>query len=70
MERNTLKGLKGEFLKTELEIVGDAESTGTIISFKPDREIFDDINFNFETLEYRFREMAFLNKGVKIKFRR
>ena len=52
--------------KTELEIVGDAESTGTIISFKPDREIFDDINFNFETLEYRFREMAFLNKGVKI----
>ena len=49
-----------------LEVIGDSSSTGTTIHFKPDTEIFDTIIFEFETLEYRFREMAFLNKGVKI----
>ena len=51
---------------SELEVIGDSDTTGTIIEFKPDSEIFDDVVYNFETLEYRFREMAFLNKGVKI----
>jgi DNA gyrase subunit B len=51
---------------SELKIVGEANTTGTIIEFMPDREIFDEVIFNFETLEYRLREMAFLNKGVKI----
>ena len=51
---------------TELEVIGDSDTTGTIIEFKPDIEIFDDVVYNFETLEYRFREMSFLNKGVKI----
>jgi DNA gyrase subunit B len=51
---------------TELEVVGDAKNTGTTIQFRPDEEIFDDVDFNFETLEYRLREMAFLNKGIKI----
>ncbi|MBZ2175705.1 DNA topoisomerase (ATP-hydrolyzing) subunit B [Schnuerera sp. xch1] len=51
---------------TELKIVGDAKNTGTTISFKPDKDIFDETQYNFETLEYRLREMAFLNKGIKV----
>ena len=51
---------------TELKVVGDSNTTGTTIKFRPDREVFDEVNFNFETLEYRIREMAFLNKGIKI----
>jgi DNA gyrase subunit B len=51
---------------SQLEVIGDADGTGTTISFKPDAEIFEDINFNFETLEFRLREMAFLNKGIRI----
>lgn len=51
---------------TELEVIGQASGTGTTISFKPDKEIFDSIEFDYETLQYRLREMAFLNKKVKI----
>ncbi len=53
--------------ETELEIVGKTDgSTGTKITFKADAEIFDEVNYNFETLAKRFRELAFLNRGVKI----
>lgn len=52
---------------SELEIVGKAEGTGTTISFMPDAEIFDTIIFDFDTLEDRLREMAFLNKSVRIE---
>ena len=51
---------------SSLKVIGDSNHTGTTIHFKPDSEIFDTTKFEFETLEYRFREMAFLNKGVKI----
>lgn len=51
---------------TELEIVGESTETGTTILFKPDKEIFDTVVYEYEILEKRFREMAFLNKGVKI----
>ncbi|WP_077369292.1 DNA topoisomerase (ATP-hydrolyzing) subunit B [Anaerosalibacter sp. Marseille-P3206] len=53
---------------SELEVVGEVDSsfTGTTISFKPDAKIFDEVKFSSETLEYRLREMAFLNKGIKI----
>lgn len=51
---------------TELEIIGKASETGTTISFKPDYQIFDNVEFDYQTLQYRLREMAFLNKGVKI----
>ncbi|MCI5971500.1 MAG: ATP-binding protein, partial [Anaerococcus sp.] len=56
---------KGE-VTSDLEIVGDTEETGTTITFKPDGEIFDTTIFDRKTLENRFREMAFLNKGVEI----
>lgn len=51
---------------TELVVTGDSHSTGTAIHFKPDYEIFEILEFSYETLENRFREMAFLNKGIKI----
>jgi len=52
--------------KTELEVIGESTETGTTILFKPDKEIFDTVVYEYEILEKRFREMAFLNKGVKI----
>ncbi|MDU2558984.1 MAG: ATP-binding protein, partial [Anaerococcus prevotii] len=56
---------KGE-VTSDLEIIGDTEETGTTITFKPDGEIFDTTIFDRKILENRFREMAFLNKGVEI----
>lgn len=49
-----------------LEIIGDSKGSGTTISFKPDSQIFESTEFVFETLEHRFREMAFLNKCVTL----
>ena len=51
-----------------LEPVGEATHTGTTVTFMPDATIFDEIEFKYETLEYRLRELAFLNKGIKIVF--
>ena len=51
---------------TELKIIGEAHSTGTKTTFKPDGEIFEELIFDYNILLNRFREMAFLNKGVKI----
>ena len=52
--------------QTPLEIVDEAKGTGTKSTFWPDKEIFEDTNFDYGTLMQRFREMAFLNKGLKI----
>ncbi len=54
-----------------LKVVGECspEKTGTEVNFFPDREIFEDINFDFDTLKQRLREMAFLTKGLKIELR-
>ena len=46
----------------------DSELTGTIISFKPDPDIFEEIDFKNKILAQRLKELAFLNKGVKIVF--
>ena len=51
-----------------LEVVCESHHTGTIINFMPDETIFDEIEFKYETLEHRLRELSFLNKGVKIVF--
>lgn len=55
-------------VKGDIEVVGESDHTGTKITFMPDATIFDDIDFNYETLEYRLRELSFLNKVVKIIF--
>jgi len=51
---------------TELKVVGKSDSTGTTQTFMPDTTKFEDINFSFDTLSNRLRELAFLNKGIKI----
>ena len=51
---------------TELKIIGTATHTGTKTTFKPDGDIFEELVFDYNTLLTRFREMAFLNRGVKI----
>ncbi|HVL87379.1 MAG TPA: DNA topoisomerase subunit B [Candidatus Thermoplasmatota archaeon] len=52
---------------TPVEVVKqDIEGTGTLVRFKPDPEIFSDTTFNYTTLATRLRELAFLNKGVRI----
>ncbi|GAA2180270.1 DNA topoisomerase (ATP-hydrolyzing) subunit B [Brooklawnia cerclae] len=50
-----------------VEQLEDTEETGTTITFFPSSEIFETTNFNYETLATRFREMAFLNKGLRIE---
>jgi DNA gyrase subunit B len=45
------------------------KSAGTSVTFKPDNEIFEVHEFNYDTLSTRFREMAFLNRGLKISLR-
>ena len=51
---------------TDVEIIGTTDKTGTNIRFYPDPEIFEVTEFNYDTLRIRFREMAFLNKGIHI----
>ncbi|EQG53864.1 DNA gyrase, B subunit [Clostridioides difficile DA00142] len=53
---------------SKLEVVGESQDKGTMIQFMPDETIFDEIEFKYETLEYRLRELSFLNKGIKIVF--
>lgn len=51
---------------TPLEIIGDTDKTGTKSTFKPDPLIFEELIFDFDIMLTRYREMAFLNKGIKI----
>ena len=55
----------------KLNVIGscEPERTGTKVTFYPDAEIFDDIIFDYDTLKQRFREMAFLTKGLRIVLR-
>ena len=54
--------------KEPLKVIGDCDlkDTGTTVTFKSDNEIFEVHEYNYDTLANRFREMAFLNKGLKI----
>lgn len=51
---------------TGLEKIGEAEGSGTKVHFKPDHEIFEETQYDFEILSQRLRELAFLNKGINI----
>ncbi len=53
----------------KLKVVGetDSDETGTEVTFSPDKDIFSTLKFDFSILETRLREIAFLNKGLKIK---
>lgn len=53
--------------QADLEVVGDSDESGTMIRFTPDLSIFTDITeFDYDTIDMRFRETAFLNAGLKI----
>ena len=49
-----------------MTIIGSTDHTGTIVTFQPDPEMFDDLVYNYETLHTRMREQAFLNGGIRI----
>ncbi len=51
-----------------LKVIGDTDKTGTTVTFMADPEIFEDINYEYDTLLARLREQAFLNKGIRITF--
>jgi DNA gyrase subunit B len=53
---------------TPFEVVGDTLQTGTTISFLADRKIFETIDYSFDVLANRLRELSFLNSGVSIEF--
>ena len=55
----------------KLKVVGecDPDRTGTTVSFLPDKEIFEETVFDYDVLKQRFREMAFLTKGLKINLK-
>ncbi|AKS37014.1 DNA gyrase subunit B [Anoxybacillus gonensis] len=52
---------------SDLQVVGETDRTGTTIHFKPDPEIFTETTeYDYDTLAHRLRELAFLNKGIRI----
>lgn len=53
----------------DIAVVGTTDRRGTTTFFKPDHEIFSELTFNFDTLSKRLRELAFLNKGLKINIK-
>ncbi len=50
----------------KVAVTGKATSSGTTTSFKPDKKIFETVDFSFDVLSRRLRELAFLNRGIKI----
>ena len=66
-----IKFENGGHTKEPLTVIGECESsrTGTWVTFKPDPNIFDTDIYDYETLKVRVRELAFLNKGLKITLR-
>lgn len=52
---------------TELEVVGKCKDTGTIVTFLPDKRVFGDVEFSYDTITKKARELAYLNKGLRIQ---
>jgi DNA gyrase subunit B len=63
--RHRMGFVRGHTVK-KLEVIGKARGTGTTVRFKPDPEIFTVLEFNYNTLADRLRQLAFLNKGITI----
>lgn len=53
--------------QTPVREVGEASRSGTVVTFHADPEIFDSLNYDFDTLSTRLREIAYLNKGLMVK---
>ena len=63
--RHHMQFVRGKTTK-KLTVMGKTKSTGTIVRFKPDPEIFTVLEYNYTTLADRLRQLAFLNKGIRI----
>ncbi len=73
LEVNIFKDGKEYFMRferglpvTELQVLGDTNKTGTVVTFRPDPLIFETTEFSFDYLTSRLRELAFLNSGLRI----
>jgi len=55
--------------KTDVIVVGETNETGTKIRFKPDPEIFEELNFDYNTVSRRLKEIAYLNAGLRVILR-
>ncbi|NLW71210.1 MAG: DNA topoisomerase (ATP-hydrolyzing) subunit B [Eubacteriaceae bacterium] len=53
----------------DLKVTGKTKRTGTTITFKPDAEIFSELEFSYSTLKHRLQELAYLNKGLRISLK-
>ncbi|MGN1212683.1 MAG: type IIA DNA topoisomerase subunit B [Christensenellales bacterium] len=60
------KSIKSGVPVTKLEVVGASKSTGSLVRFLPDKRVFGNATFDFNTIALRLRELAFLNKGIEI----
>ncbi|HLG06560.1 MAG TPA: DNA topoisomerase (ATP-hydrolyzing) subunit B [Gemmatimonadales bacterium] len=67
-KRHHMGFVRGQTVK-KLNVVGKARGTGTTVTFKPDSEIFTTLEFHFQTLADRLRQLAYLNRGVTISLR-
>ena len=63
------RGIRQNELKYKRAAEADRGLTGTVVNFLPDREVFHEYDYDFNTLSQRFKEMAYLNKGLQITFR-
>ena len=55
--------------KTDVIVVGETNETGTKVRFKPDPEIFEELNFDYNTVSRRLKEIAYLNAGLRVILR-
>ncbi|PKN41477.1 MAG: DNA topoisomerase (ATP-hydrolyzing) subunit B [Deltaproteobacteria bacterium HGW-Deltaproteobacteria-18] len=51
-----------------LAVIGETDKSGTLVRFRPDEEIFEELDFQYDVLAKRFEELAYLNPGIKIEF--
>jgi DNA gyrase subunit B len=73
LEAEVYRGGKTHYMKfnrgepeEDVKVIGESSATGTKITFKPDPSIFETVEYSFDILSKRLRELAFLNKGVRI----
>lgn len=51
---------------TKLEVIGDTDRTGTEVTFMPDKDVFSTLDFKFDSIDERLKELSFQNKGIKL----
>ncbi|MDR3044053.1 MAG: DNA topoisomerase (ATP-hydrolyzing) subunit B [Desulfovibrio sp.] len=66
-KRHRMRFARGA-VQGSLEFLGESANHGTTVHFKPDEEIFETLQFSYETLRKRFEELAYLNRGLEIEF--